>query len=118
MTRPILLSLVAAALLTAETQAQRIAPPPPASYDVQCRYRIRVGRNERIVQFREMVRYFESIGYVMPARPVFGMTSSSSWTRTAGTWRPRGVAEVACNLHPRSYSMHRPLLRGATIVTA
>jgi hypothetical protein len=63
MTRPTLLSLAVALLLAPVVGAQRVAPPPPATYDVQVRYSIRVGRNERIVLFREMVRYLESVGF-------------------------------------------------------
>jgi hypothetical protein len=57
------LTVTAFLLLTPTLPAQRVAPPPPAEYDVQARYSIRAATNQRIVQFFEMVRYLESIGF-------------------------------------------------------
>jgi hypothetical protein len=49
--------------------AEPTAPPPPAEYAVILRYQIEAARNERLVQFHEMVRYLESIGFKKdPAR--------------------------------------------------
>ena len=62
--RRTLLILGATLLLAPPLPAQRVAPPPPAVYDVQINYRIRAGRNQRILQFLEMTRYLESIGFV------------------------------------------------------
>jgi hypothetical protein len=56
------LSVAAFLLLAPTLPAQRVAPPPPAEYDLQARYSIRAAINQRIVQFREMVGYLESLG--------------------------------------------------------
>jgi hypothetical protein len=112
MKRLIFLSLVTAAVFTAESPAQRVAPPPPARYDAQLRYRIRVGRNERIVQFREMVRYFESIGFRReesddpnePADPnAERMTGSLPSDRVAALLREPHVRSVL--LMPAGYKL-------------
>jgi hypothetical protein len=58
-----LLILGVALLFAPPVPAQRVAPPPPAVYDAQVRYRIRVGRTERINRFLEMIRYLDSIGF-------------------------------------------------------
>ncbi|HMF14692.1 MAG TPA: hypothetical protein VKE94_20390, partial [Gemmataceae bacterium] len=60
--RPLLSSFLLAILAT-PLLAQALAPKPPAEYDVIIRYRIDAARTERILQFREMVRYLESIGF-------------------------------------------------------
>src|SRR5262249_53566253 len=52
-----------ATLVAATLSAQPPSPPPPVEYDVIIRYRIDAARTERIVQFRQMVRYLESIGF-------------------------------------------------------
>ncbi|MCS6850221.1 MAG: hypothetical protein NZ700_03510 [Gemmataceae bacterium] len=38
-------------------------PPPPAEYRVQLRYRILAGRNDRLRQYFDLIRYLESIGF-------------------------------------------------------
>lgn len=58
-----LLSLSMVAILAAPLSALPPAPPPPAEYDVIIRYRIDAARTERLVQFAEMMRYLESIGF-------------------------------------------------------
>src|SRR5436190_16645833 len=50
--------------------AQVVAPPPPAEYDVELRYRIRTTRNERVRQFQEMIRSLDAAGLVrIPGEP-------------------------------------------------
>jgi hypothetical protein len=53
-------------LLIAATSApaQAVAPPPPATYDLQIRYQIEAFRNERVAQFFEMMRDFKRAGFV------------------------------------------------------
>ncbi|HMF12922.1 MAG TPA: hypothetical protein VKE94_11470, partial [Gemmataceae bacterium] len=58
-----ILSLSVAAILAAPLPAQVPAPKPPAEFDVVIRYRIDAARTERILQFRELIRYLESIGF-------------------------------------------------------
>jgi hypothetical protein len=48
---------------SASVLAQAIAPPPPKEYNVQIRYRIRAGLNQRVPQFFAMLRYLESLGF-------------------------------------------------------
>jgi hypothetical protein len=45
-----------------DAQAQPAAPAPPKEYQVQIRYRIQAGRNERVRQFYPMVEFFEALG--------------------------------------------------------
>jgi hypothetical protein len=40
-----------------------LAPTPPKLYDVQIHYRIAAFRNERIVQFAQMMRYLQEVGF-------------------------------------------------------
>jgi hypothetical protein len=61
--RPAFLTLAAILLLAPAVSAQRVSPPPPATYDALVRYRIHVGGNQHIVLYREMTSYFESIGF-------------------------------------------------------
>jgi hypothetical protein len=61
--RRLILAAFASILITMPVLAQRIAPPPPAKYDVQIRYSIRAGTQQRIEQFQQMMRYLESIGF-------------------------------------------------------
>src|SRR3954447_13655478 len=58
-----LLAVVAVVLVAPALPAQRVAPPPPETYDATIRYRIRAARNERIPQFMAMTRYLESLGF-------------------------------------------------------
>ncbi len=43
--------------------AQVKLPKPPDNYDVEFRYRIQAGRNERIVQFAEMTKDLKKLGF-------------------------------------------------------
>jgi hypothetical protein len=43
--------------------AQAPVPPPPKEYEVQLRYRIQAGRNERLVQFFDLLRFLKSVGF-------------------------------------------------------
>ena len=45
------------------TRAQIKQPKPPDVYDVQIRYRIQADRNERVLQFDAMSKYFGSLGF-------------------------------------------------------
>src|SRR5579885_744697 len=56
---PSLLCVLCASVVSAAPAA----PPPPDEYDVLLRYRIDAFRNERVPQFRAMVRYLESVGF-------------------------------------------------------
>jgi hypothetical protein len=43
--------------------AQPLEPPPPQSYRVTIRYRIRAGLAQRIAQFKDIVRYLATLGF-------------------------------------------------------
>ncbi len=60
--RPFFLCALTAALIPA-VRAAVPAPPPPAVYDVRIRYRIDAFRNERVVQYTEMMRYLAAHGF-------------------------------------------------------
>jgi hypothetical protein len=49
--------------VAAALAAQPAAPPPPAAYDVTVRYQINAFSNERIVQYNEMMRYLQRVGF-------------------------------------------------------
>jgi hypothetical protein len=97
-----ILSLVTALLLAPHAQAQRIAPPPPATYDAQVRYRIRIGGNERIVQFREMTRYLESIGFKRIESSDPNEPADADAERMAGSLPSNRVAELLREPHIRT----------------
>ncbi|MCI0464119.1 MAG: hypothetical protein L0Z62_44870, partial [Gemmataceae bacterium] len=59
--------------------AQPAAPPPPREYKVHLRYRIRAGRSDRIAQFFEMTRYFESLGFRKDPGPE---NEAEDWNQT------------------------------------
>ncbi|HEY1379587.1 MAG TPA: hypothetical protein VGF55_22475, partial [Gemmataceae bacterium] len=82
--------------------AQRVAPPPPPTYDVQVRYRIRVGRNERIVQFGEMVRYLESIGFKRVESEDPNEPADPNAERLFGTLPSNRVADLLREPHLRT----------------
>lgn len=44
--------------------AQVVAPPPPATFDAEIRFRIRATRGERYKQFNDMLRELEAAGFV------------------------------------------------------
>ena len=77
--RRALLAVVVTVLVAPELPAQRVAPPPPESYDATIRYRIRAARNERIPQFFALTRYLESLGFRrVPGDPDEGLTVSAA----------------------------------------
>lgn len=47
----------------AVTFAAAPTPAPPKEYDVQLRYRIHAGRNERLRQFDELIAFLNSVGF-------------------------------------------------------
>lgn len=62
-TRSAFSAILTAALLASPLAAQRTVPPPPAKYDVQLRYSIHAGTNQRIELFQSLLRHLESIGF-------------------------------------------------------
>ena len=61
---------LAALLLFAPSAVGQVQdPPPPAKYDVQIRYRLGAGRDERAKQYRELEARLTSLGFVRTRRP-------------------------------------------------
>jgi hypothetical protein len=84
--RKLLLSSLAIFLAAARSQGGFPAPPPPKDYDVEIRYQIYAGRNQRIAQFRAMMAYLESIGFHKnPAADPHYEEEDTEETRMSGT---------------------------------
>lgn len=56
-------ALLLAAVGPAAAAAQVKVPKPPDVYDAQVRYRINADRNERVLQFEAMLKYFGGLGF-------------------------------------------------------
>src|SRR5438067_1410840 len=100
--RRLILTLCAAALLTPPLAAQRTAPAPPATYDVHLRYSIRAGTNQRIAQFQEMTRYFESIGFVRVPSDDPQEAADPTAERMRGTLPSDKVRDLLLDSHVRT----------------
>jgi hypothetical protein len=61
--RPVLLASVSWLTLALAAPAQVKIPKPPDSYDVTIRYRIEADRNERVLQFEAMNKFFAQLGF-------------------------------------------------------
>jgi hypothetical protein len=97
-----LLSLVTVLVLAPLVPAQRIAPPSPATYDVQIRYRIRVGGNQRIVQYREMMGYLAGIDFKRTDTPEPNEPADSDADRMSGTLPSNRVADLLREPHVKT----------------
>ena len=100
--RRALLILGATLLLAPPLPAQRVAPPPPPVYDVQVNYLIRAGRNQRILQFLEMTRYLESIGFVRAPGADPTEAADPEAERLAGTLPSNRVRDLLKEPHVRT----------------
>jgi hypothetical protein len=94
--------LFTALLLAPHAPAQRISPPPPATYDAQVRYRIRVGGNQRIVQFRDMTGYLESIGFKRVESTDPNESVDANADRISGTLPSNRVADLLREPHVKT----------------
>ncbi len=57
------LAVLTGSFVVSSLTAQVKLPKPPENYDVEFRYRIEAGRNERIVQFTDMMKFLKSIDF-------------------------------------------------------
>jgi hypothetical protein len=57
---PFVLAVLSLLSITASSHA---AQKPPETYDVQIVYRINAGRNERLAQYNEMMRFLQRLGF-------------------------------------------------------
>jgi hypothetical protein len=80
------------------------APPPPESYDVQIAYRINAFRNERLLQYYEMLRFLKKVGFQRDPEEVVPETEPEDPTRTRmnGTIPARRARELLDERHIRS----------------
>ena len=100
--RRLILTLCAAALLTPPLTAQRTGPAPPATCDVHLRYSIRAGTNQRIAQFQEMTRYFESVGFVRVPSDDPQEAADPTAERMRGTLPSDKVRDLLLDSHVRT----------------
>jgi hypothetical protein len=62
------------------------SPPPPKEYQVEIRYQIYADLHQRIIQFQDLVRYLESVGFhKKPAEDPRAEMSDPRQTRMSGT---------------------------------
>ncbi|MBX7103211.1 MAG: hypothetical protein K1X57_03975 [Gemmataceae bacterium] len=95
------IALCIVCLVAGPAAAQVVAPPAPAKYDIDVRYRIRAARNERIRQFLEMSSALEAAGLVRgPVDP--DEVTNPDAERIHGTIASGNVARVLSDPHVRS----------------
>src|SRR5690348_4725849 len=61
--RSLLLASVSWLTLAPAAPAQVKVPRPPDTYDATIRYRIQADRNERVLQYEEMTKFFGKLGF-------------------------------------------------------
>lgn len=102
------LALIAAAVLTSPLAAQRTVPPAPATYDVQLRYSIRAGTNQRIALFQDMMRHLESLGFHRTPTDDELEAADHSAERLSGTLPSENVRKL----------LHSPHIRNVLLIPA
>jgi hypothetical protein len=80
------------------------APPPPETYDVQISYRINAFRNERLLQYYEMMRFLKKAGFQRDPEEVVPQSEPEDVTRTriSGTIPSRRARDLLNERHIRS----------------
>ena len=79
------------------------APPPPETYDVQISYRINAFRNERLLQFDEMMRFLKKAGFQRNPQDVAESEAENvKHTRISGTIPGRRAPELLNERHIHS----------------
>ena len=61
--RSVVLASVSWLTLALAAHAQVKVPKPPDTYDATIRYRIQADRNERVLQYEEITKFFGSLGF-------------------------------------------------------
>jgi hypothetical protein len=80
-----------------------VAAEPPAKYDVQISYRINAFRNERLLQYGEMMRYLQKLGFERdPEEASETEAEDVKHTRLRGTIPARQARELLNERHIRS----------------
>lgn len=101
MTRRLCLSLAIVLFVGPQLIAQVVAPPPPASYDAEIRFRIRAARNERVRQYLLMTQILDSAGFKrIPGEDDEALNPDAE--RLRGTLSATGLATVLKEPHVRT----------------
>jgi hypothetical protein len=100
--RPALLSFLAILLLAPAIPAQRIVPPPPPEYAVQFRYRIRVGGNDRVLQYRDMLKALAAAGFRRTDTPEPNEAVDLDADRMVGLIAPNRIGELIAEPHVKT----------------
>jgi hypothetical protein len=77
------------------------SPPPPETYDVQISYRINAFRNERLLQYQEMMRYLAKLGFKRNPQEAVSETEAEdvTHTRISGNIPSRSVRDLLNERH-------------------
>ncbi len=95
--------LLAFSLVSLSSAAAPPAPPPPETYDVQISYRINAFRNERLLQYAEMMRYLKKRGFQRNPQDVAENEAEDvAHTRLSGTVPGRHAQDLVNERHIRS----------------
>src|SRR5260370_3865560 len=98
-----LLSSLLVLLAASSAQAGFPAPPEPKEYDVEIRYQIYAGRNQRIALFRSMIQYLESIGFQKkPAPDPHYEEEDTQQTRMSGTIASDNLRKILTERHVKA----------------
>ena len=94
-------------LVLLSSAAEPPAPPPPQTYDVQISYRINAFRNERLLQYDEMMRYLKKIGFQRNPQEAVEETEAEDvkHTRMSGTIPSRRARDLLNERHIRSIQL-------------
>lgn len=107
MTSRSLLVAMLAVLWVHELPAQVIAPPPPKTYDVTVRYRIRAGRNVRLVQYAKLLQYLEKIGFQKDPGPG-DEPENPNYTRMTGKIDSASAKKLLDEEHIKTILLYPP----------
>ena len=96
--------VLAALSLLPEAASSHAAPKPPETYDVQFAYRINAGRNERLVQYNEMMRFVQKLGFRRDPEEVVAENEPENvaHTRIRGTIPARQAPRLLDERHIRT----------------
>lgn len=106
------LPLLALLLVAGASFAQPVTPAPPAEYDVRIRYQIEAFRNERLEQFRPMMKYLESVGFKKLDEGIEDEAENPRVTRMKGTVPAAGARKLVA---PRQVRTVLLIPKGTTL---
>jgi hypothetical protein len=95
------LAIAAVIVVAGQAFGQVVAPPPPAEYDVELRYRIRAPRNQHIEQYSEMTKSLDAAGLKRDAADDDAATDANA-ERIHGKLPASAVEAVLAEPHVRS----------------